>query len=57
MTMECVEPAGVSVHIGSQIRSVEPFAESVKRVAVLVEELRADGMDIRLCGCGGWFGD
>jgi len=51
-----IEPAGVSVHIGSQIRSVEPFAESVKRVRALVEELRADGMDIRYVDAGGGFG-
>jgi diaminopimelate decarboxylase len=51
-----LEPAGVSVHIGSQIRSVEPFAESVKRVGRLVEELRADGMDIRYIDAGGGLG-
>ena len=51
-----IEPAGVSVHIGSQIRSVDPFAESVKRVRALVEELRSDGMDIRYVDAGGGFG-
>jgi len=51
-----IEPAGVSVHIGSQIRSVDPFAESVKRVRALVEELRGDGMDIRYVDAGGGFG-
>lgn len=51
-----VEPAGVSVHIGSQIRSVEPFATSVERVGKLVEELRADGMDIRTIDAGGGLG-
>jgi diaminopimelate decarboxylase len=54
--MAGIEPAGVSVHIGSQIRSVEPFAESVKRVRALVEELRDDGMDIRFLDAGGGFG-
>ena len=54
--MKGIEPAGVSVHIGSQIRSVEPFAESVKRVRALVEELRGDGMDIRFLDAGGGFG-
>ena len=54
--MSGIEPAGVSVHIGSQIRSVEPFAESVKRVRALVEELRGDGMDIRYLDAGGGFG-
>jgi len=54
--MQGIEPAGVSVHIGSQIRSVEPFAESVKRVRALVEELRGDGMDIQYIDAGGGFG-
>ena len=56
MTLEGVEPAGVSVHIGSQIRSVEPFATSVERVGKLVEELRSDGMDIRYIDAGGGLG-
>jgi diaminopimelate decarboxylase len=54
--MPGIEPAGVSVHIGSQIRAVEPFAESVLRVRVLVEELRADGMKIEFVDAGGGFG-
>ena len=56
MTLQGVEPAGVSVHIGSQIRSIEPFAESVARVGKLVEELRSDGMDIRYVDAGGGLG-
>jgi diaminopimelate decarboxylase len=51
-----LKPAGVSVHIGSQIRSVEPFAEALGRVRALVKELRADGMDIRYVDGGGGFG-
>src|ERR1700688_2253162 len=38
-----LKPAGVSVHIGSQITDVAPFAEAVERVAGLVRQLRADG--------------
>ncbi|WP_158789329.1 diaminopimelate decarboxylase [Granulicella sp. L46] len=51
-----LEPAGVSVHIGSQIRDVEPFAQSLQRVRSLVEELRADGHNIRYVDGGGGFG-
>jgi diaminopimelate decarboxylase len=51
-----IEPTGVSVHIGSQIRDVAPFAESLKRVAALVRELRTDGLDIRFVDAGGGFG-
>jgi len=51
-----LEPAGVSVHIGSQIRAVEPFHQSLLRVRGLVDELRADGLDIRYVDGGGGFG-
>ena len=48
--------AGVSVHIGSQIRDVAPFAESVARVADLVRELRSDGHTIEYADVGGGLG-
>jgi len=51
-----VTPAGVSVHIGSQIRDTAPFAESVKRVRSLIEDLRADGINIEYLDAGGGFG-
>jgi diaminopimelate decarboxylase len=51
-----IDVAGVSVHIGSQIRAVAPFAESLLRVRSLVDELRADGMNIRYVDGGGGFG-
>ena len=51
-----LEPAGVSVHIGSQIRDVTPFAEALGRVRALVEGLRADGFEIRYADAGGGFG-
>ena len=48
--------AGVSVHIGSQIRDVAPFAESVSRVIQLIGQLRSDGLQIRYLDAGGGFG-
>ena len=48
--------AGVSVHIGSQIRDVAPFAESVSRVIQLIGLLRSDGLQIRYLDAGGGFG-
>jgi diaminopimelate decarboxylase len=48
--------AGVSVHIGSQITDVAPFAEAVARVADLVQELRADGHAIDYLDVGGGLG-
>jgi diaminopimelate decarboxylase len=51
-----IQPAGVSVHIGSQIRDTAPFAESVKRVRALIEDLRSEGIDIQYLDAGGGFG-
>jgi diaminopimelate decarboxylase len=51
-----LDPAGVSVHIGSQIRAVEPFAAALARVAGLIGDLRADGHDIRYIDAGGGLG-
>ena len=51
-----IEPAGVSVHIGSQIRSTEPFGSAVARVAELMLELRKDGLPIRFLDAGGGLG-
>jgi len=51
-----LDAAGVSVHIGSQIRAVEPFRAALERVAALVDELRRDGNDIRYVDAGGGLG-
>ena len=51
-----LDAAGVSVHIGSQIRAVEPFAAALARVAGLVGDLRKDGHDIRYVDAGGGLG-
>jgi len=48
--------AGVSVHIGSQITDVAPFAEAGARVAEFVRELRADGHKVDYVDTGGGLG-
>ncbi len=48
--------AGISVHIGSQITDVAPFAEAVDRVADFVRELRADGHQVDYVDTGGGLG-
>jgi diaminopimelate decarboxylase len=47
---------GVSVHIGSQIRSAEPFGAAMQRVARLVRELERDGIRIHSVDAGGGLG-
>ncbi|SFS18755.1 diaminopimelate decarboxylase [Granulicella pectinivorans] len=51
-----LDAVGVSVHIGSQIRSVEPFQAALERVLALVAELRKDGHDIQYVDAGGGLG-
>ena len=51
-----LKAAGVSVHIGSQITDVAPFAETMTRVAELVRELRIDGHTIEYVDAGGGLG-
>ena len=51
-----LDAAGVSVHIGSQIRAVAPFRAALERVASLVGELRSDGHEIRYVDAGGGLG-
>ncbi len=55
-TMPWIEVAGVSAHIGSQIRQVEPFAESLSKLLLLVRDLRVAGHDIRYVDGGGGLG-
>ena len=49
-------PCGVSVHIGSQIRSAEPFGAAAQRVAKLIADLRRDEHPIRFMDVGGGLG-
>lgn len=51
-----IEPAGVSVHIGSQIRAVDPFGAAASRVAALILELRKEGLPIQFLDAGGGLG-
>jgi diaminopimelate decarboxylase len=47
---------GVSVHIGSQITDMSPFADAMKRVAALARDLRRDGHTIEYVDAGGGLG-
>ena len=47
---------GVSVHIGSQIRSAEPFGAAMERVAVLLGQLRREGIALQAVDAGGGLG-
>ena len=54
--LKWLRPVGVSVHIGSQIRSVEPFRAALLGVHELVRELARDGVRIESVDAGGGLG-
>ncbi len=52
-----LDPVGISVHIGSQIRTAEPFGQALRRVLELVQELRCgQGIDVQYIDAGGGVG-
>lgn len=52
---EHLEIMGIQMHIGSQLTSVEPFVEAVKKVVPLVQELKR-GYRIKFFSIGGGIG-
>jgi len=51
-----LEAHGVSVHIGSQIRSAEPFGAAVERVSKLLRQLAREGIALKAVDAGGGLG-
>lgn len=51
-----IDIVGVDVHIGSQIDDLAPFEAAIRKVAGLIERLRAQGHAIRLFDIGGGLG-
>ena len=56
MSLPCIEVKGVHCHIGSQITQVTPFVDALKRVLLLVDELRDRGVNISYVDMGGGLG-
>ncbi|HMD77421.1 MAG TPA: diaminopimelate decarboxylase [Terracidiphilus sp.] len=51
-----LEPYGVSFHIGSQIRSAEPFGAAMERIARLLRQLKREGIALQAVDAGGGLG-
>jgi diaminopimelate decarboxylase len=51
-----LEPHGISVHIGSQIRSADPFGAALERVHALVRQLAREGIVLTAIDAGGGLG-
>lgn len=51
-----IQIIGLDCHIGSQITQLEPFLDSLERLLVLVDQLKADGIQLRHLDLGGGLG-
>ena len=51
-----LRPCGVSMHIGSQLTSVEPFSKAFRKMAQLVQDLRGQGLTVSRTDLGGGLG-
>lgn len=56
MKLPGIEVQGVSVHIGSQLVDLNPFAGAFERVVMLVRSLRGQGIAISTLDLGGGLG-
>jgi diaminopimelate decarboxylase len=55
-SMANLSVVGVDCHIGSQLTSVSPFVDALKRVLALIDELAEDGIEIKHLDIGGGLG-
>jgi diaminopimelate decarboxylase len=55
-SLEGLKLQGLAVHVGSQIFSMQPFADAYACLAALVRELRASGLSVATIDCGGGLG-
>jgi diaminopimelate decarboxylase len=55
-TLPQIELVGLHMHIGSQILDVQPFAEAVRRVSVLCEEMKKAHAGFQYMDIGGGLG-
>ena len=49
-------PRGLAVHIGSQLRKLEPFERAYQELLALADMLRAEGLDVPMLDLGGGLG-
>ena len=54
--MRNIEVVGVQKHIGSQITKISPFVDAVKRILILVDELKRQKITIKCLDIGGGLG-
>jgi diaminopimelate decarboxylase len=53
---DSVALCAIHIHLGSAGKTVEPYIEAIKKVLVLIEQLRSDGFMIEAVDIGGGYG-
>ncbi len=54
--LENIKVVGVHKHIGSQITRVSPFVDALKRLLLLIDDLNAQGVNLKYVDVGGGLG-
>lgn len=55
-SMPHIDIAGIDCHIGSQLTTLAPFIDALDRILVIVDRLKAQGINIRHLDIGGGLG-
>jgi diaminopimelate decarboxylase len=54
--MEAIDIVGIDCHIGSQLTTVAPFVDALKRVLLLIDKLTEHGIELEHLDIGGGLG-
>jgi diaminopimelate decarboxylase len=54
--LDHIEILGIDCHIGSQLTETAPFIEALKRLKLLIDRLKNEGIEIRYLDLGGGLG-
>lgn len=55
-SLDNIRPVGIAYHIGSQITTLGPYVDAIKKVLGLIDQLEADGISIEHLDMGGGLG-
>ncbi|MBD1559335.1 diaminopimelate decarboxylase [Vibrio sp. S9_S30] len=55
-TLDNLDIQGIDCHIGSQLTDIEPFIDAVDRLLGLIDQLKAEGIEIKHLDVGGGLG-
>ena len=55
-TLKNLEVVGIDCHIGSQLTSISPFVDALKKIREMIEDMAGDGIILRYLDLGGGLG-